>query len=288
MNSGNDEYLVKIETLQTSNFKALFGILKENNMAEANIIITPEGIEVLEMDPTHVVFVHIKLSADKFDSYYCQKPIKIGVDTVNLTKILKGVGNKDILTLFVKDPQRNINDFNTDDTDIGVSFGLLVENPTKAQTNEVCVDTMDVNTTQIAPPDLNYPFYIQLPSSDLQSIINSIKNIGADTVKLLFHKDTLNFYAKGDIGSMSITRARSNKEESSIKFQKNADMPEESGIIEIYVKLEKMVELTKCSCLSPIATIYLRNDYPIILEYDVGSLGLIRIGVSPHTKPDNY
>jgi hypothetical protein len=33
---------------------------------------------------------------------------------------------------------------------------------------------------------------------------------------------------------------------------------------------------------------YLRNDYPLVLEYDVGSLGIIRLGVSPHNKPEGW
>jgi proliferating cell nuclear antigen len=92
----NSKYLVKIETLQPTNFKALFGVLKENNILEANININENGMEILEMDLTHIVVVHVSLSANKFDSYYCKKPIKIGVDVLNLTKILKGVGSKDM------------------------------------------------------------------------------------------------------------------------------------------------------------------------------------------------
>lgn len=280
MNTDDSKYLVKIVTLQPGNFKALFGILKENNVVEANISITQDGMEILEMDPTHIIIAHVLLNASNFDSFYCREPIKIGVDTVNLTKILKGVGTKDILTLFVEDCK--------DQTDTSISFGLLIENSTKGQSSKIHIDTMDVNDRQLDVPELNYPYHVQLPSSDLQSIATNLKNMGGDVIKLLFHKDTLQFFTRGEIGVLETTRLKTTKEDSSIKIQKNKMSGDDSAIIEIYVKLEKLVEFTKCSCLSPMVTIYLKNDFPVFLEYDVGSLGFIRLGVSPHNKPDNY
>jgi proliferating cell nuclear antigen PCNA len=285
MDTNDDKYLVKIVTLQPANFKALFGILKENNVAEANISINQDGIEILEMDPTHIIITHVLLNASNFDSFYCREPIKIGVDTVNLTKILKGVGTKDILTLFVEDPKEK-----TDggDTDASISFGLLIENSSKGQSAKIYIDTMDVNDRQLDVPELNYPYHVQLPASDLQSIATNLKNMGGDVIKLLFHRDTLQFFTRGEIGVSEITRSKTTKEDTSIKIQKNKMSGDDSSIIEIYVKLEKLVEFTKCSCLSPMVTIYLKNDFPLFLEYDVGSLGFIRLGVSPHNKPDNY
>jgi proliferating cell nuclear antigen PCNA len=284
MDTSDSKYLVKIVTLQPGNIKALSGILKENNIVEANISINQDGIEILEMDPTHVIIGHVLLNASNFDSFYCREPIKIGIDTVNLTKILKGVGTKDILTIFVEDTKDQAAG---SDADTSVSFGLLIENSTKGQSTKIYIDTMDVNDRQLMVPEMNYPYHVQLPSSDLQSIVTNLKNMGGDVIKILFHKDTLQFFTKGEIGILETIRSKTSKEDSSIKIQKNKIIGDESPIIEIYVKLEKLVEFTKCSCLSPMVTIYLKNEFPLFLEYDVGSLGFIRLGVSPHSKPDN-
>jgi len=284
---GDSQYLVKIETLQPSNFKSLFSILKENNIVEANINITPDGIEILEMDLAHIIIAQVVLNASNFDGFYCKKPLKIGVDVVNVAKILKGVGTKDILTLFVEDPMENSDQYDTgDDSDISTSFGLLIENAAKGQCNKVYIDTMDVNVAPIDPPELTYPYSIQMPSTDLQSIITNLKSVSGEVVKITFHKDTLKFYTKGDIGIQEIIRTRTNKEESSIKVQKSTE--DTSSIIEIYVKLEKLIEFTKCSCLSTQVTMYLQNDFPLFLEYDVGSLGFIRLVLSPHMKPETW
>ena len=237
------------------------------------------------MEPHHIVIAHVLLDAGKFSSFYCKKPIKIGVDCVNLNKILKNVCAKDILTLFVEDPK----DHNMlDDSDSGMSFGLLIENSIKGQVSKYSIDTIDVNDQDMEIPDLNYPYHIQMPANDLQSIINSLKNLGGEVIKLLFCKDILQFYTKGDIGKVETTRSPTQKEESSMKIQKNEVALDESNITEIYVKLEKLSEFTKCSCLSNIVTIHLDNQFPLFLEYDVGSLGFIRLGLSLHNKPEGW
>lgn len=289
MSTDDANYLVKIEILEPTNFKALFSILKDNNILEANINITAEGVEILEMDPTHVVVAHVRLGADKFNSYQCQHPLKIGVDVVNLTKILKNVGNKDILTLFVETPKDGTGgtagagtSAHPDEMNLGVTFGLLIENPAKGQTTKICINTMEVNDSQISEPDLNYPFYIQLPAPDLQSIVTNMKHIGGEFIKILFTKDTLQFSSKGEIGVSETTRSRTTKEDS-MRIQRNQSSDDDSNIIEIYIKLEKLVEFTKCQSLSNIATLHLKNDYPLFLEYDVGKMGVIRLGVSPVT-----
>jgi len=285
MSSDNQHYLVKIETLQPTNFKALFNVLKENNILEANVNITANGLEILELDPTHIVIVHVFLNSNTFESYFCKKPIKIGLDIVNLTKILKGISAKDILTIFLEDPESRPSP--STDSDINTLFGLLIENSKKGQISRYYIDAMDVNEQQISVPQLDYPYHIQIPSADLQSIVNQMKNMGGEVIKILFHDDELQFFTKGELGLMNTIRTQTPKSDESIKIHKNQSS-DSSMIIELYLKLEKMVEFTKCACLSPIVTIYIRNDYPLFLEYDVGSLGFIRLGLSPHIKPDNW
>jgi proliferating cell nuclear antigen PCNA len=282
------KYLVEIETGQPGNLKALFGVLKEQ-ITEANLDITPEYIEILQMDPTHIVVAHVRLQASNFEKYYCKNPIKIGIDVVNMTKVLKGVGSEDILTLFVEDPnEKTLNQTMGDDNEVTHPFGLLIETPKKGQTVKLYLDTLDVNEDELVVPDLDYPYHIYMPSVHLQSIVNNLRILGGDIIRLLYVKESLSFYTKGEIGRAETIRAQTNKPEDSLKIQKNIKDENDCGIIEIFVKLQKLVEFTKCSSLSPIATIYLKNDFPLFLEYDVGSLGFIRLGVSPHAKPDTY
>lgn len=277
------KYLVEIETLQPGNLKSVFAVLKEQ-LTEANIDITPDYIEILQMDPIHIVVAHVQLKSTNFEKYICKKPIKIGVDVVNLTKVLKGVGAKDILTFFIKDPSDRVNE--GDDSEASQFFGIRIENTEKGQVSTLYIDTLDVNEEELVVPNLDYPYFIHIPSSDLQSIINNQKNMGGEIIQIRYVKDSLYFYTKGEIGRLETVRSKTAKEDTSIKIEKNIEGSDD--IIEIYVKLQKLVEFSKCSSLSPMATMYLKNDFPVFFEYDVGSLGFIRLGVSPHKKPDDF
>lgn len=281
----NSRYLVEIETAQPTNLKSAFSVLKEQ-ISEGNIEITPDHMEILQMDSTHIVIAHIQLKASNFEKYNCKKPIKIGIDLPNLTKILKGVGAKDILTFFVEDPSEKANSLGSgEEVEASQLFGIRIENIEKGQVSTVYIDTIDINDEECSVPNLDYPYNIYMPSSDLQAIVNNHKSIGGEIIQIRYVKENLYFYTKGDLGRLETVRSKT-KDDTSIKVQKNGE--DTNDIIEIYVKLAKLVEFSKCSSMTPMATIYLKNDFPLFLEYDVGSLGFIRLGVSPHKKPDNW
>ncbi len=276
-------YLIEIETLQPSALRGVFTTLKEQ-VSEAYINITPEGINILQMDATHVVICQVDLKATNFDKYICKRSVKLGVDIHNLAKVLKGVGAKDILTIFVEDPSNQIGGF--EDPDAQQHFGLRVENTEKGQVSTIYIDLRDINEDEIEIPDLDYPYCISMPSADLQSIANNMKNMEGDVAQIRYVKGVLYFYTKGDVGRFDISRSKTSKEENSIRILKNFEDADE--IIEIYVKLQKLVEFAKGASLCTMATIYLKNDFPLFIEYDVGSLGFIRFGISHHKKPDNF
>ena len=50
--------------------------------------------------------------------------------------------------------------------------------------------------------------------------------------------------------------------------------------------LKYLVMFTKCTNLSSVVELYLKNDYPLIIQYSVGSLGLIKLCLAPQ-QTDN-
>ena len=51
------------------------------------------------MDSSHVSLCALKLRAAGFDHYRCDKNISLGVNTPNLSKILRCAGNDDLVTI---------------------------------------------------------------------------------------------------------------------------------------------------------------------------------------------
>lgn len=280
----SNKYLVRIETTQPSNFRTLFNTLKDNDIYEANIIINNDCMEILEMETHNSVIIYVKLLAQRFETFECSKPIRIGVDVGNLTKVLKTVPSKSTLTLFVKS-----NDYLNDDTNASIQVGIQIDDVAKGQSYTYLLCTRDVNVNDITVPEPGptYPYFIQLPSNNLQVLMNSLKNTGGEIVKILFNKDKLQFFTKGEIGCVEVTTTKTDVDGNSMLVQKQAT-DDESNIIEIYARLDRLIEFSKCSNLSQVVTLYLKNDFPLFLEYDVGSLGFIRMGLSLNKKPDDF
>ena len=117
-----------------------------------------------------------------------------------------------------------------------------------------------------------------------------LKNMSSDKIRIRYQKKQLSFYTKGEHGTSEIKRYPTNKGETSINIHYGEGMNDNSSdIIDIYVKLQKMVEFAKCQAISSTATMYLSDSgLPVFLEYDVGNLGRIKLGVSQCKKPDDW
>jgi proliferating cell nuclear antigen len=55
------------------------------------------------MDNSHVALVAVKLDADGFDLYRCDRPMPLGVNLGSLTKVLKCAKDDDMVTLKATD-----------------------------------------------------------------------------------------------------------------------------------------------------------------------------------------
>ena len=74
----------------------------DNIMYINHIDIDESGIKLIATDSSHNVLIHMKLLAENFDYYHCNKRHVIGVNMTNMYKLIKTMGNSDILTLFLE------------------------------------------------------------------------------------------------------------------------------------------------------------------------------------------
>ena len=102
----NDKYLFNIKTVQTGAIRILIESLKEI-LNDANFTIDKNGIKLVATDSTCNVLVHMKLLADKFEYFLCNKKINIGLNLSNFYKLIKTMSNNDTLTLFMEKNDEN-------------------------------------------------------------------------------------------------------------------------------------------------------------------------------------
>ena len=95
-----ESYSVYIVTVQSIIIKFLTEAVKDI-LPDTNIEVSKDGIRILSMDPTHTTLVHMNLGATNFEKFHCTHQQIIGVNMINLFKLIKTITNNDTLALFV-------------------------------------------------------------------------------------------------------------------------------------------------------------------------------------------
>tara|TARA_Y100001970_G_scaffold294047_1_gene446234 strand:+ start:4307 stop:5083 length:777 start_codon:yes stop_codon:yes gene_type:complete len=249
----------EIKTIQSSIIKTLIEALKEI-LNDTVIEINNDCIKIVTMDNSHIILVHLKLFAEKFEYYTCNKPISIGINMLNLYKIIKTVNNNDVLTLFIY--QNNLN-----------QLGIKIENIDKNTKTTYFLNLLDLNNDQFEIPEVEFNSVITLPSNDFQKLMRDMNNI-ADFVEIKNVDNKFILTCQGDFCSQETVL--SDNELVVISSNNNE-------IIQGNFNLKYLVLFTKCTNLSNNVELYLKNDYPLIIKYTVASIGSIKLCLSPQT-----
>jgi proliferating cell nuclear antigen PCNA len=282
------QYLVELKTVNSTILKNAC-VAIGTQLFDVNLLFTADGMSLAEQDTSRQVTIQMLM--DKFESYQCHQPTKICVDIANLIKILKGVGAKDVLTIFIENPDYANGDLYRS-AEHQQRMGIRVYNEDKGQTSTFYLPTKEIKDDEsIGNPDVNYPYYISMPSSDLQAILSNLQSVNPtqEWVKLQYFKDELAFCSRGAGGEFETKRVPTLDADNSIKIKRGEgyeDQPEE--IIEIFFRLKKFVEFTKATPLSKYVIIMLKNDYPMFVEYGLSDIGCLRFSLTPNPNPTGW
>jgi proliferating cell nuclear antigen len=165
----NPAHILEIKTVQASTFKQVIDALKEILM-DVNLEFDETGMKVVALDNTHVVLVHLKLEAAKFEMFHCEKKLYVGINMLKLHLLIKTIGNNDILTLYV-----DRNDANR--------LGINIENQEKNMKTTYKLSMLDINVININIPPADFQTVITMPSVDFQKIIRDMHNL-ADYIEI--------------------------------------------------------------------------------------------------------
>ena len=250
--------ILEIKTVQASTFKQVIDALKEILM-DVNLEFDETGMKVVALDNTHVVLVHLKLEADRFETFFCEKKLYVGINMLKLHLLIKTISNNDILTLFVESNDTN-------------HLGIQIENPDKNLKTTYKLSMLDINVLNISIPPADFQTVITMPSVDFQKIIRDMHNL-ADFIEIRNVGNQITFSCKGDFCSQE-THVGTEKN-ASISITKNSQ--NEHEIIQGIYSLKYLSTFTKCTNLSNVVEIYIKNTYPLILSYQVANIGSVRM-----------
>ena len=211
----------------------------------------------------------MRLDADKFDVYkynYHKKKLTLGIDINNLLKCLKCMSNFDTMTWLV------------DDDDINKLI-IILESTERKEKKTFKLNLMDIEeeTYDISP--IQFPYSIILPSQDFHKYCKDMAT-STEKIEIKATSNKLFFSGKGEIGNIDFEVGESNGGLSIISTTNNTN-----EIVQGLFELKFLLIFTKCTNLCNQVTMFLKNDYPIIITYQIAALGEIKLVLSP-TKSD--
>ena len=257
--------VLTIKTVQIAPFRTLMTALKDI-LLETNITFEPDGMRIINMDKSHTILVHLFLAAQNFEFYECKKDkIIIGVNMFHLFKLINTIENDETLTLYIE---------NSDYVDGIVSYlSLKYENGEIKQCKTQKLRLIEPDPEELQYPNVNFTSIINLPSNDFQKIVRDLSCI-SEKLEIKSVGNELIFKCSGQFASAEIHRVESDSDGKSMSF---SSKPDPSKIIQGEFSLKNLGYFIKCTNLCQQIEIYLENDLPLVVKYNVASLGEIKL-----------
>lgn len=270
------ENVLEIRTVQSSVIKTLVEALKEL-LTDVVLEVDHTGLRVIAMNKACAVLVHLRLDASRFENFRCSRPLNLGINIINLHKLIKTVGNSDTLTLYVEEGESHL--------------GIKIESSEKNSRTVYNLNLLDMENTKITVSPMQFEDVIVLGSAEFQKLCRDMHNI-ADVVEIKVVNDEVAFSCRGDFSTQETVLGNGCLQKVA---PEDRDDPEDgaeaapidpdgdSKITQGMFNLDYLVMFTRCTNLSSTVQLYLKNDFPLFVRYTVGNLGEIKLVCAPQS-----
>jgi proliferating cell nuclear antigen len=266
------ENVLEIKTVQITPFRTLMTALKDI-LLETNIVFTKQGFQIVSMDNTNSIMVHLNLKAENFEEYFCEpEKIIIGVNMFQLFKLINTIDSNDMLTLYIKREHYS--------NGIVSFLGMMFENGEIKQCKIQELRLIEPEEDEMDFPELCYSSVINMPSADFQKIIRDMSCL-SKKIDIKSVGDELIFSVVGPFATAMIRRCEC---EGNLEYIHKKD---ESHIIQGEFLLKNLGYVIKCTNMCNTIEMMLDNNMPLIVKYSVASLGEIMLCLSPIVAVDD-
>jgi proliferating cell nuclear antigen len=252
------ECMLEIRTVQSSAFRVLIECLKEL-LTDTAIELDDKGLKIVSMDTSRIALVHLRLDATRFEQFFCPKPMTIGINLLNLHKILKCVASADILTLRME--SQNF-------------IEIRVSND-KSKTNYK-LNLLDLDSHKLSVEPATFSSFTTLVSTDFQKVLRDMAALGAQYVDIKKFRNQLILSAQGEscLQETTLTDTKNKDDE---------DYGDDESIVQGVFSIKHLTTFLRASPLSSQFELYLQNCFPLILSISVASLGQLRLCLGPQS-----
>jgi len=268
------ERIVEISTLKSIIIKSLFEVIKPY-IKETNILINNEGMKISTMDISKVSLTYIKLYAEKFEKFYCKSPIILGIDTSILFKVIKYCNRRETITFYVTKDEPNL-------------LGIELSDPYMGKVKDYKIPLLALDDKIENISSMEFDYIINMPTIQFQQIIKDVHLLEGKIVEIKSLGKQIIFSCKDGTAqfktSISEVDDKLNKDQKTLLQQNGEDLKgikfhksNENVIVQGKFKLSYLMNFIKASHLCENMNILLTNDKPLILEYFIADLGIMRM-----------
>ncbi|KXS18575.1 proliferating cell nuclear antigen [Gonapodya prolifera JEL478] len=237
-------------------------------VTDGNFDCNDSGIALQAMDNSHVALVNLFLRASGFDPYRCDRNLTLGVNLGGFSKVLKCMGNDDVVTVKAEDD--------------GDTVSLTFESKDGGRVSEFELKLVDIDSEHLGIPDTNYDAIVSMPASEFQRICRDLSVLG-ESVIIDVSKDGVKFSASGESGTGSITV----KQGASVDKESEGTTINLNSAVQLTFSLKYLQNFSKATALADQVTLSLSADVPLLVEYTIGEVGYVRYYLAPKIGDEN-
>jgi proliferating cell nuclear antigen len=272
-NSDNAGRIFTICTLKSVILKNLFEVIKPY-IKECTMMITSECIKISTLDMAKESVTYVKLNANKFERYHCKKPVMVGIDTATLFKAIKSANRRETITFYMDEAEPD-------------KLGIELTDSFMGKVKGYKLNLLELDEKVFKVEDMEFEYVINMPSIQFQQIIKDIHILDSKIIEIKSVGKQIIFNSTDGIADMRVSiseldenlnkdqRAllqQNGEDVKSVKFSKSTDK-----IVQGKFKMSYLLNFIKASHLCENMNILLANDKPLVLEYFVADLGVLRL-----------
>jgi proliferating cell nuclear antigen len=221
-------------------------------------------MKIITMDPTQTILVHLKLEKENFEYYHCKHKIVIGVNMSNFFKLIRTLTNNDALTLYIEEGNTNF-------------LGIRIENGEKNTLTNFYLNLIEVDENSYQIPPAQFESIITMPSNEFNKICRDMINL-SEIIEIKSVGNQIIFSCKGEFASQETIIGETTN---GLSFVKHSN---DDNIIQGYYNLKHLVLFAKCTNLCNSIEMYMKNNFPIVINFSVGSLGNLKLALAPKVE----
>lgn len=264
--------IVHLKTSQSGHLRTIFDSLRDL-IQDVNLHFIPDdstdntpGILLFAMDNSHVALAHLRLPAElirRADEFICTRQCSAGLSVPSFWKCLKTMGTHDTvsITMFEGDAD---------------NIYLVGETPGSGKRREFVIKMMDIDEGHLSIPDADFDCVFTMNSAELQRLCRDMAAVEPEEIIIESDGKKLTWSGTGSDATMEISFEARTEDTQGILFETEASV----NIANKY-SLKYLQMFTKATALCQDVRIHMKPRFPIIFDYEVPALGVLRFCLAP-------